>query len=782
MRKAIFFAYESGHQDNIDAIKRGSSEFNKHQKTYHVQTWEDLNNHGSIINTTIFTAIDNCDFFACDLTYQNHNVLFELGYAIAKEKKLLIFLNETIKGAKNTYSNFKILKNIRYNNFTNSKDIQTEIQNQIKYSSKILLSEYVNLNNIECNSYDVFLMNSKNTSQAAIDLDESLKNSEKRIITNDTTEMEYQPLRWYLKNLYLSKNIILHMLGPDKITSYEYNAEYSFYAGIGFGFDKSVLLIAPYPFHAPIDYSDILIEYSNSDDCVLKTQNWINTQIKENIVIPIINGNDNIVNDLDDTRLNLLKLGIGYEIAEEENENLLDYFVEYESYQKAFNRECSIIVGRKGSGKSALYIKLLNDYLDVNDIYNVTIKPDSEELLENVEFSKLYYNERSKKKFLFTVWEFVFLSKLLKSIVEKINNLLNYNYEEDEVIIFNKENLEKLNLNFYGVIKLLNDNIKLENTDSTQVLSLLYKDYIEPLTNIINRYFIGKKYKKIHLLCDNLDKTWDSKNDLSLQSDMILALFEFTGKIPQIINNNNINISTILFLREDIYNYILKNSREPDKLIIKSSFINWSNYPYKLKQIIERRFIYSLDLNVNYPVSEIWDKYFTLDDKAFDEILKCIVYRPRDIIYFVSRLFEYAINNNLDKVDSNCFQYAIEEYSNFLHNNLIAEMKAEYPEINEIMSRIVNQSYGKEINYSVFMGILNSVTKNRNKDSEIFKSLLTKRFIIGFDEKRDGTYDKADEIIKKESEKKFFFFKKNKIYIRLHPQKNTWKGTYCKSF
>ena len=780
MRKTIFFAYESGHQDNIDAIRKGSSEYNLHQKTYHVQTWEDLKTYGTVINTAIFKAINKCDIFACDLTYQNHNVLFELGYAIAKEKKILIFLNETIKGSKNAYSNFKILQAIRYNNFTNSKNISIELQKKVKVCDMLSLSEYVNLQNIECDSYDVFLMNSKNSSQAAIDLADSLNASEYKILTNDSTEIEYQPLRWYLKNLYLSRNIILHMLGPDKINSMEYNAEYSFYAGIGFGFNKKVLLIAPEPFRAPIDYSDILMEYSNSEDCVAKAINWIDSQQLEYISNTKKNIKQDLNDDLNDNKLNLLKLGIGYEIAEEENENLLDYFVEYESYKNAFNRDCSIIVGRKGSGKSALYIKLVNDYLDVNDVYNVTIKPDSEELLENVEFSKLYDNERSKKKFLFTVWEFVFLSKLLKSIVEKITKLNSFDQDKNEIIIFNNDNSEKLNLNFYGVIKLLNVQIKSENIDKEEVLSLIYKEYIEPLKIIIRKYFKENKYKKIHLLCDNLDKTWDAKNDLSLQSDMILALLEFSGKISQIIDN--INISTIIFLRDDIYNYILKNSREPDKVTINTSFINWAKYPNKLKQIIEKRFIYSLELKNESSVIEIWDKYFTSDNKAFEEILKCIVYRPRDIIYFVSRLFEYAINSNLDKVDSSCFQYAIEEYSNFLHNNLIAEMKAEYPEINEIMAKIVRQSYGIKINYSVFMGILNSVTKNKDKDYEIFNSLLSKRYIIGLDEKREETYNNADDIIKKENEKKFFFFKKNNIYIKLHPQKNTWKGTYGKTF
>ncbi|MDR0638231.1 MAG: hypothetical protein LBG27_04895 [Spirochaetaceae bacterium] len=107
-RKIIFFAYEDGRQDNKDAISRAASDYNSHQKTYHVRKWEDLRVSGNIIATKIFDQIKLCAKFACDLTYLNHNVLFELGYAIAQRKILKIFLNPSINDAERNYSDIKI--------------------------------------------------------------------------------------------------------------------------------------------------------------------------------------------------------------------------------------------------------------------------------------------------------------------------------------------------------------------------------------------------------------------------------------------------------------------------------------------------------------------------------------------------------------------------------------------------------------------------------------------------------------------------------------------------
>ena len=111
----LFFAYQcvkDGYCDsNVEAIKRALNDYNSHQKTTNAITWEDLKKSGSYINAEILKNIEGSSYFACDLTTLNHNVLFELGYAMAKNKNIFIFMNEDIEGAKEKYQDF-ILKNI----------------------------------------------------------------------------------------------------------------------------------------------------------------------------------------------------------------------------------------------------------------------------------------------------------------------------------------------------------------------------------------------------------------------------------------------------------------------------------------------------------------------------------------------------------------------------------------------------------------------------------------------------------------------------------------------
>ena len=290
-KDTLFFAYQSANEsycNNVDSIKRAISEFNSHQKTIQAITWEDLRSSGSFISKEILKYIDSCNFFACDLTLLNHNVLFELGYAIAKGKNIFIFLNEDIEKAKDYYCNF-FLKNIKYTPFKNYKEIHTTLQNK-EYSNehikKVIPLENINEEN------DIFFLENTCETQAALDLDDflnSLKMHEHKLKVkiNDPYEVDYQPFSYYIQNIQKANCIIFHMLSTEYDNAFLENGKYSFLAGIACGLNKNVLLIAPAKFKCPLDYDDILIDYKSSDLCIAKVNNWINNHIEITINIYI---------------------------------------------------------------------------------------------------------------------------------------------------------------------------------------------------------------------------------------------------------------------------------------------------------------------------------------------------------------------------------------------------------------------------------------------------------------------------------------------------------------
>ena len=72
--------------------------------------------------------------------------------------------------------------------------------------------------------------------------------------------------------------------------------------------------------------------------------------------------------------MNLKNIEWGDDSAEKD-ENLLSYFVSTESYNRLSRKSKSLIIGRKGSGKSALRKKLESDFISQNDTHVINISP-----------------------------------------------------------------------------------------------------------------------------------------------------------------------------------------------------------------------------------------------------------------------------------------------------------------------------------------------------------------------------------------------------------------------
>ena len=78
----------------ISDIKRNSVRFTK---------WTDNSVSGSRLIKTVLGQVDRSQIFPCDLTYPNPNVSFELGYAIARFKRIFTTLNPSIAEAEKDY-------------------------------------------------------------------------------------------------------------------------------------------------------------------------------------------------------------------------------------------------------------------------------------------------------------------------------------------------------------------------------------------------------------------------------------------------------------------------------------------------------------------------------------------------------------------------------------------------------------------------------------------------------------------------------------------------------
>jgi nucleoside 2-deoxyribosyltransferase len=89
-----FFAYASAPHSIPATVKAAIESINKTQQATLV-SWESLGIGGKYIIKEICDAIDDSDFFCADITTINPNVMFELGFAIARDKRIWLIREPT---------------------------------------------------------------------------------------------------------------------------------------------------------------------------------------------------------------------------------------------------------------------------------------------------------------------------------------------------------------------------------------------------------------------------------------------------------------------------------------------------------------------------------------------------------------------------------------------------------------------------------------------------------------------------------------------------------------
>ena len=93
---SCFVAYPSKPDSLAEILEKAIEEIYKGQKVV-INGWKSTSTTGKFIITAICTDIELRNIFICDLTNLNHNVLFELGYAIARKKRVWILIDPSFE-------------------------------------------------------------------------------------------------------------------------------------------------------------------------------------------------------------------------------------------------------------------------------------------------------------------------------------------------------------------------------------------------------------------------------------------------------------------------------------------------------------------------------------------------------------------------------------------------------------------------------------------------------------------------------------------------------------
>ncbi|MFB3919571.1 MAG: P-loop ATPase, Sll1717 family [Candidatus Velamenicoccus archaeovorus] len=372
--------------------------------------------------------------------------------------------------------------------------------------------------------------------------------------------------------------------------------------------------------------------------------------------------------------------------------NLGEYFLDFDYSKSIITGDAAFIIGRKGTGKSALYNWIEKKQKDGDVLVaNLSFKDFPFEKLLNLSDDQFAVPNQYQ-----TIWRNIILSELacliLKDQKNKPSDEYNiltsyvlYHFGKD-IIDLHKEITRKAEKKGCTISfpKIAQGGIENETAtdlkDGLSNITLINRRLFE----IIEAYLKTNPTSKYIIQFDQLDDNYTVYLNNERYFQAIISLFKAAYDINQTFRSKHIPVKIALYLRSDIYNRIDKFDAESARwdefrLTLNFSIINrsdWNNP--KLLQIINKRIINSLGNFSRNPFGELFrnDKIkleeFGHIQEPFRYIIHRTFHRPRDVVQFCKKI--QAEVKKTDTLYYRTIKDAEKEYSLWLLSELANEI------------------------------------------------------------------------------------------------------------
>jgi hypothetical protein len=399
-----------------------------------------------------------------------------------------------------------------------------------------------------------------------------------------------------ISNVAQSHGIVVPLLSANRDEAEVHNMRAAFIAGLAHGMEKEILILQSGEDPVPIDYRDLVSSFkfpSQIDEHIATFAEEMAARFQAGapIIVP-------------EPRNFLARLKLGASSAENELSELGNYFLETDEFQRAVRGEVLVASGRKGAGKTALFVQVRNKIRPDRKVVVLDLKPEGFQLLRFKEVVLGLLEEGTKEHTITAFWEYLLFLEICHKILENDKDLHLYDhriyeqyqtlaqvYREDEYVTegdFSERMLkltQRIAQDFQAKPRTIDKKIRLNQAEMTE---LLYKHDMSRLTQHVIDYL---KFKKsIWILFDNLDKGWPPHGIKPDDVVMLRCLIEALGKLRRILNRAEIECYATVFIRNDVFELLVENM--PDRGKISRIMLDWAD-PDLLREVIRKRLLFN---------------------------------------------------------------------------------------------------------------------------------------------------------------------------------------------
>lgn len=720
--KLAFVAYASQPEAVGQLIESACGIANRFENGIEFKTWRQNDIIGLDLVDPIRENIERSEFIVADITSLNYNVVYEIGYAIGLGKRTIIIRNSTTGVASDELNRIGIFDTLGYENYSTDMDLATTITKNI--SDHVILTDFP-----KNYTHPLYLVSCATTNEASQRIISRVRKTKLNYRSFTPTEDIRLSATSAIENIASSLGVVLDWreVKDGDFISKRHNIRTAFCAGLAHALQiETVIFSAPNSL-VPLDFRNSTIPVSrieDIDDGFAEFVPAISMAFQVSRRTPI-----RPVSRLSDITL-------GDSSAENELGEINRYFFRSATFTAATKGNVRTIVGRKGSGKTALWARI-KSYLSGSKIIIVDLKPEGyqlvrlrEEVLEHLSFGQ-------KLHLATAFWEYLLLLEIATKIVDtdkKIhtrNPRLTAGYQEIAEMVSEysdlgdsdfSERLHRLSTDLAGELS-SDREFMTGNFSGHELTNKIYSVDIKKLRSALSTYLLEKDGAWI--LFDNLDRGWPVHGLEDVDFVILRALIDAARKIERAFSKNGVKIHTVVFIRDDIYSELV--SRTSDFGKEQPQRIDWRD-PDQLRELVRLRLADNEEL-ASGQFDEVWEKICCSHYKGEETsqfFIERSMMRPRNLINLINHCRGVAINMQHQKIEEKDIEKGVNAFSTDLLVELSREMEDLLPQYDTLLWDFIRspQRFKRE-------QLLSTLTRSGVKQHE-FERVVERLLYYGF--------------------------------------------------
>lgn len=674
--KTVFFVYASVPEQIAVAVETAVLKLTQSQPDWSWKTWKQLPVHGQTIFCEICKAIRHSTAVVADVTTLNFNLLFEIGYTIGLGVPVIPIRDTDLQTDRRSFEELGLLDTLGYVDFRNSDELQAKLLERLPAAPLPLVQLH------EFRETPIYVLKGPVETEGAIQMMSALKKARTNFRTYDPVETPRLSLHEARRQVSGSRSVIANLLEPSRAKAPQHNAQSALICGIAMAQQKAVAMIQEGTTAQPIDYRDIVQNYTNPNSISGLLRPTLQRTIEAlQEISPVSFRGSNLLQTID----------LGDVAAENEIAGLRAYFVVTGQATQAKQGHARLVVGRKGSGKSAVFYDVRNSIGRRHDRLILDLRPEGHQFTKLRELVLDRLGPGLQEHTMVAFWNYILLGELARKALDqdaKISTRDPARYPAykrlKEVYLLHDPGgdfdfSQRLLMKVDRISRTLSG-LAVEQVGAA-LTQAIYSGNFRELNEAVSEYL--KTKERVWLLVDDLDKGWPVRGTSSIDILIVRSLLNAARKLQHQLEANDVNFECLVFLRSDIYEHLREDT--PDKGKDTAIRLDWED-PEVFAEIIRRRVESSGELKGNF--REMWPHLCVplIDGQdSFTYMLERTLMRPRDLLQFLRTAMHITINRGHSRIEEDDLRQAERSYSEDLLLTTSFEIANTYPEYSELL-------------------------------------------------------------------------------------------------